>query len=181
MDTMTIVEDKNHPVFTTGDFRGIMGRFVTGVTVVTVTGQDGPFGITVNAFTSLSLNPPMVLVCLRQDGRSARALHTSEYFGVSILGHGQLPVGRLFATGARPIGEEAFAEVPHRIGISGVPLLDGSIAHLECKVTDRISAGDHVIVLGAVVNIAAGTDVKPLAFHCGKFLSVEQTDYAHPG
>jgi flavin reductase (DIM6/NTAB) family NADH-FMN oxidoreductase RutF len=154
------------------DFRAVMSQFVTGVTVVTISCADGPHGTTVNAFTSLSLNPPMVLVCLRGDGRSAATLQRSGYFGVSILGHEQLPVGRLFATGGRPSGEAGFADVPHRMGVTGVPLLDGAVAHIECQVSERIIAGDHVVFLGQVLEVATGTAGEPLAFHRGRFLSV---------
>jgi flavin reductase (DIM6/NTAB) family NADH-FMN oxidoreductase RutF len=154
------------------EFRTVMGRFVTGVTVVTVRDGQGPHGVTVNSFTSLSLEPPMILVCLRRTGRSAAALRRSEHFGVSILGAEQEPLGRFFARTDRPSGSDAFDRVAHRTGIGGVPLIDGAAAQLECQVRQRIRAGDHLMYVGEVVGLQVDGDVDSLAFHRGRFLSV---------
>ena len=153
------------------EFRNVMGRFVTGVTVVTVRDSTGPHGVTVNSFTSLSLEPPMILVCLRP-GRSASALRRSGHFGVSILGADQEQLGRFFARADRPSGADAFDQVPHRAGCGGVPLIEGAAAQLECLVRQRIRAGDHLMYVGEVVGLQVDGAVDSLAFHRGRFLSV---------
>jgi flavin reductase (DIM6/NTAB) family NADH-FMN oxidoreductase RutF len=154
------------------EFRNVMGRFVTGVTVVTVRDSDGPHGVTVNSFTSLSLEPPMILVCLRRTGRSAAALRRTAHFGVSILGADQEQLGRFFARADRPSGAGAFDQVPHRAGRGGVPLIDGAAAQLECLVRQRIRAGDHLMYVGEVLGLQVDGAVDSLAFHRGRFLSV---------
>lgn len=154
------------------EFRSVMGRFVTGVTVVTVPDLDGPHGVTVNSFTSLSLDPPLIGVCVRRAGRSAAALRRSTHFGVSILGSGQEELGRFFARADRPSGPAAFARVPHRIGLAGLPLIEGAAAQLECLVRQRIRAGDHLMYVGEVVGLRLDGTVDSLAFHRGRFLSV---------
>ena len=158
--------------FSPDEFRAVMGRFITGVTVVTLLGADGPHGTTVNSFSSVSLDPPMVLICLRRDARTARALENSEHFAVNILAQHQLTLGRLFASRSRPSGTAAFADIAHRTGVTGVPLLDGSVAHIECVSAGRLRAGDHTIFMGEVVAVAAPEDTGPLAFHRGQFLAV---------
>lgn len=158
--------------FGPSEFRNVMGRFVTGVTVVTVHDRQGPHGVTVNSFTSLSLEPPMILVCLRRTGRSAAALRRSARFGVSILGADQEQLGRFFARAERPSGPDAFAQVPHRTGEGGVPLIEGAAAQLECLVRQRIGAGDHLMYVGEVVALQVDGGVNSLAFHRGRFLSV---------
>jgi len=158
--------------FDPADFRAVLGRFVTGVTVVTVRDRQGPHGVTVNSFTSLSLDPPMILVCLRRTGRSAATLRRSAHFGVSILGAEQEDLGRFFARADRPSGAGAFDDVPHRAGIDGVPLIQGAAAQLECRVRQRIRAGDHLMYVGEVVGLHVDGAVDSLAFHRGRFLSV---------
>lgn len=158
--------------FDSTQFRAVMSRFVTGVTVVTVRDRIGPHGATVNSFTSLSLDPPMILVCLRGRGRSAAALRRNRAFGVSILGADQEDLGRFFARPDRPSGADAFDPVPHRLGDGGVPLIAGAAAQLECRVAQRIRAGDHVMCIGEVLAVHVDAAVDSLAFHRGRFLSV---------
>lgn len=158
--------------FGQAEFRTVMGRFVTGVTVVTVRDRQGPHGVTVNSFTSLSLEPPMIGVCLRRTGRSAATLRRSAHFGVSILGADQEQLGRYFARHDRPSGPDAFEQVPHRTGSGGVPLIEGAAAQLECVVRQRIGAGDHLMYVGEVVGLRVDGDVDSLAFHRGRFLTV---------
>ncbi len=169
---MTAAEAAAAEAFNATEFRTVMGRFVTGVTVVTLRDRLGPHGATVNSFTSLSLDPPMILVCLRGRGRSAAALRRSEHFGVSILGADQEELGRFFARSDRPGGADAFARIPHRIGSGGVPLIVGAAAQLECQVRQRIRAGDHVMCVGEVLGVRVDGEVDSLAFHRGRFLAV---------
>jgi flavin reductase (DIM6/NTAB) family NADH-FMN oxidoreductase RutF len=154
------------------EFRAVMGRFVTGVTVVTTLDDRGPHGVTVNSFTSLSLDPPMIAVCLCRRGRGAAALRRSRHFGVSILGADQEELGRHFAHPDRPSGPDAFHQVAHRVGLGGIPLIAGAAAHLECRTRQRVRAGDHVMYVGEVIGLHVDGDVDSLAFHRGRFLSV---------
>lgn len=158
--------------FGPAEFRAVMGRFVTGVTVVTVRDRQGPHGVTVNSFTSLSLDPPMIAICLRRNGRGAATLRRSAPFGVSILGAEQEALGRFFARADRPAGSDAFDHVPHRIGHGGVPLISGAAAQLECVVRQRIGAGDHLMYVAEVVGLQVDGAVDSLAFHRGRFLAV---------
>jgi flavin reductase (DIM6/NTAB) family NADH-FMN oxidoreductase RutF len=153
-------------------YRDVIGRFASGVTVITTAVDGAPVGTTASAVSSLSLEPPMVLVCLRRTGRSAAALRRSACFGVSILGAEQEELGRFFARADRPGGADAFARVAHRTGIGNVPMIEGAAAQIECRVRQRIRAGDHLMYVGEVVGLHVDTAVDSLAFHRGRFLSV---------
>ena len=163
------------PAFSTRDFRDAVGRFASGVTVVTTAGPDGPHGVTVNAFSSLSLDPPMVLVCLGTAGRSAGIIAAAGHFAVNILATGQQRIATWFAAKTRPTGAEAFQEIPHRPSATGAPLITGATAHLDCTLTQDVPAGDHVILIGTVVGQAtAHTDAAALGFYQGRLYSINQ-------
>ena len=137
------------------------------MTVVTTTTPDGtPHGLTVNAFASLSLEPPQVLVCLKRANRSYAAFAGATHFGVNMLAEDQIELSRLFASDL----ERKFAEVGHRPGAaSGVPLLAGAHAWLECAVADRPAVtGTHAIVIGSLLAYGL-SDAPPLLFHRGTY------------
>jgi flavin reductase (DIM6/NTAB) family NADH-FMN oxidoreductase RutF len=147
------------------EFRGVLGRFASGVSVVTSKCKDGELrGITVSAFSSLSLNPPLILVCI--DNRSSLVEHLGEgcSFAVNILGEDQETLSRRFAS-KEP---NRFEGVGYKEGVSGSPLLDHALATLECKVVDNYAGGDHTIVVGEV-EAAALTDNKPLLYFRGGY------------
>jgi flavin reductase (DIM6/NTAB) family NADH-FMN oxidoreductase RutF/2-polyprenyl-6-methoxyphenol hydroxylase-like FAD-dependent oxidoreductase len=148
------------------ELRRALGQFATGVTVITARGEDGrPVGVTANSFTSLSLDPPLVLWCLARDAASLPAFHGCTHFGVNVLSSGQHHVSRLFATaGAKKFG----GEVAVQEGPLGIPLLDGALAHFICRNTRQIEAGDHVIVIGEVERYDI-FDGEPLVFHSGGY------------
>jgi len=132
------------------DFRRACGSFPTGVTVTTVMGETGqPHGITVNSFTSVSLVPPLVLVCIDHRSPITQHLSTGHHFGVNILSDCQQEISTQFS---RNWGER-FANVNWRPGITGVPLLADVSACLECVITRSVCAGDHWIVIGRVLHI----------------------------
>jgi flavin reductase (DIM6/NTAB) family NADH-FMN oxidoreductase RutF len=158
--------------FTSQEFRAVMSRFATGVTVVTMPAEGGPHGTTVNAFTALSLDPPLILVCLDHDTRSARILEQAGSFSVNVLGHEQLHLGEFFSSGTRPTGHAAFVDIAYRNGVTGAPLLLGSVAHIECTVAAMFKAGDHTIYVGEVVDVAPGKEAEALVFHRGRFHSL---------
>jgi flavin reductase (DIM6/NTAB) family NADH-FMN oxidoreductase RutF len=140
-------------------FRQALAQFASGVTVVTTQGPDGPLGLTVTAFSSVSLDPPLVLVCI--DRRSeAHAGFQRGAFAVSLLAEGQEPVSRRFASG----GPAKFAEGDLAAGESGLLLVPGALAHLECRVTAALPGGDHVVYIG-LVERASAREGRPLVHH----------------
>lgn len=148
--------------------RTVMGSFPTGVTVVAVRDAAGiPIGLTVNSFTSVSLDPPLVLVCIDCRAQSHAALVESGGFAVSILAASQADVARRFA--ARP-SEGRFDGVPWHAAPSGNPVLSGAVAWIDCEIHKLVAAGDHTILLGRAT--AAGTSDEPaLLFHRGALRS----------
>lgn len=147
--------------------RQTMGRFATGVAVVT-TEEDGvPHGMTVNSLTSVSLDPPLLLVCLTKGARSARAVAAAGRFAVNVLSGRQREIAMRFAQR----GEDHFAGLEPEYGEHRVPVVPRALAHLDCDVDRIIDAGDHTIVLGAVRN-ACSRDGEPLGFYGGRFSDV---------
>jgi 3-hydroxy-9,10-secoandrosta-1,3,5(10)-triene-9,17-dione monooxygenase reductase component len=128
--------------------RRILGHFATGVTVVTTRLASGePWGFTVNAFTSVSLSPPLILICVDQGTESFQAMSQAEYFAVNFLAEDQEELSRVFASRFR----ERFEGVPHEHGANGTPLLKGCLGFLECRKTASHAHGDHTILIGEVV------------------------------
>ena len=146
-------------------FREVMGRFATGVTVVTATGPEGPVGMTANAITSLSLNPLLLLVCFDQGARTLRVVRETETFGVNVLAEGQAELAALFASKAPEA--EKFAGVPHDLR-DGVPVLRAAHAWIGCTLNELLPGGDHVIGIGAVTAAEAG-EGDPLVWHGGRY------------
>ena len=143
------------------DLRRAAGAFPTGVAVVTAVGADGTrVGLTVNSFTSVSLDPPLVLVCVHRKAASLSVIEGSRRFGISILGKSQRALALRFAKPA----EDKFEGLPWRVGVLGVPLLDGALAHVECILARVFDGGDHEIVLGYVQR-AKTYPGEPLIFH----------------
>ncbi|MEE8074571.1 MAG: flavin reductase family protein [Candidatus Binatia bacterium] len=147
------------------EIRDIMAHFATGVTVVTTRdGAGSPFGLTVNAFTSLSLNPPLVVVCIDKAAQCYSCFEESKVFAVNVLSEDQEELSRRFATK----GIEKFGEIKWHRGENNVPLLDGSIGTIECKIVNSYEGGDHTIYLGEIVS-ANATEDRPLLFFKGKY------------
>jgi flavin reductase (DIM6/NTAB) family NADH-FMN oxidoreductase RutF len=151
--------------FDARELRRVMGSFCTGVTVITTRDDAGrPFGLTANAITSVSLVPPLVLVCVDRKAESHAHFFASKVFVVNILSEGQEDVSRRFAVS----GGDKFTDVPCRPGRLGALVLDGTIAHLECCIVETHEGGDHVIHLGEVDH-AEVHDGRPLLFFQGKY------------
>jgi flavin reductase (DIM6/NTAB) family NADH-FMN oxidoreductase RutF len=150
------------------EFRGIMGRFATGVTIVTSRLSEELHGMTANAVTSVSLEPPLVLVCVARDSDSHRFIDESSVFAVSILGRGQERLASEFAIkqGAEAHG---LGDVPHHAGVTGAPIIDGSLGYLDCRVVGRYPGGDHTIFVGEVVHAGRLDNGEPLIFHEGRY------------
>lgn len=154
----------NAPVDATA-FRRALGQFATGVTVITARDDDGlDQGMTVSAFSALSLSPPLVLVCIGHDATLAPTLAGATHFGVSVLGESQEALSRRFADAAAV----RFDGVEHERGASGVALLTGAVAQLECRIAAKFPGGDHTIVVGEVM-AASATGGAPLLHHQGGY------------
>ncbi|MEP6717084.1 MAG: flavin reductase family protein [Terriglobia bacterium] len=141
-------------------YRRTCARFATGITVVTVVDESGhPHGITVNSFSSVSLDPPLVLVSI--DLRNAILGHflSSSYFAINILAEHQENLSRRFSS----VSENRFHGIDWHPGEFGVPLLPGVLAQLECSVANTLEAGDHTVLIGEV-RTASYTEGKPLVY-----------------
>ncbi len=146
-------------------FRDVMGRFATGVTVVTVATPDGPLGMTANAVCSLSLEPLLLLVCFDNAARTLPPVRAAGRFGVNVLAAGQEDLARLFAS-KRP-EREKFAGVAHSVH-DGIPVIDSALAWVGCRLERLVPGGDHVIGIGAVEAAEAGTG-EPLIWYRGGY------------
>ncbi|MFH9611350.1 flavin reductase family protein [Streptomyces sp. NPDC017448] len=155
--------------------RGALGTFATGVTVVTV-GGPAPHGMTANSFTSVSLDPALVLVCLGRDTLMHRLLADADAFCVSVLEAGQEEVARHFADRSRPRGPAQFDTVAWGPGRTvDAPLITGAAAHFECATWRAYDGGDHTICVGRVLTLKASPDREPLVFHRGRFQRLPPT------
>jgi flavin reductase (DIM6/NTAB) family NADH-FMN oxidoreductase RutF len=157
------------PGFASEDFRGALGAFATGVTVVTTRGEDHRYGMTANAFSSVSLDPPLILVCVKSFSEGANLIRENGVFAVNILGAEQEPLSRYFASKDRPRGRDAFSDIAHQTAASGSPVLDGAVGYLDCALHTSHEAGDHVIFIGEVLALDFSHDVAPLLFHAGGY------------
>jgi flavin reductase (DIM6/NTAB) family NADH-FMN oxidoreductase RutF len=154
------------------DLREAMGLFATGVTVITSVGADGgPVGTTANAVTSLSLDPPLVLVCFDLKSATLTAIRGHGAFAVNVLGHRQAQLSTNFAQrGLAAVWDG----VTHRRGPTGSPRLADVIAVIECTVEHALPGGDHEIVIGRVRHVEANADnATPLLFWRGQYTSIE--------
>ena len=154
---------------TAREFRNALGQFATGVTVVTVEREPGSvFGMTANTFTSVSLNPMLILICVDERAKILPLLHKKKRFGISVLKQGQQAVSEYFAQA------EQNSEAEHRLGLryrwtpEGVPILEDAVVQLSCSVVAAHAAGDHTIVVGEVedAEIHGG---EPLLFFRGEY------------
>jgi flavin reductase (DIM6/NTAB) family NADH-FMN oxidoreductase RutF len=146
--------------------RDALGCFATGVTVVTCLTADGsPAGLTVNSFTSVSLDPPLLLVCLAKPAASAAALIEAEHFAVNVLQAGQQPASIRFSTR----DEDRFGTTPWACGEAGAPILGDSLGVFECERHAVHDGGDHHILIGQVVKASFDPSVDPLLFFRGRY------------
>jgi flavin reductase (DIM6/NTAB) family NADH-FMN oxidoreductase RutF len=152
-------------------FRHAIGHFATGVTVITSVSADGePVGTTANAVSSLSLDPPLVLVCFDLDSQTLRAVRDHGAFVVNVLAE---PQRHLSVNFARRGNAAAWHGVRHRPGPTGSPRLEGVLAALECTVEHRLPGGDHEIVVGRVHDVeTAGDGTAPLLYWRGSYASL---------
>lgn len=148
----------------TNALREAMSRFASGVTVVTALSGEERFGITASSFTGVSMEPPLVLVCIARALHTHAAIESSRAFAVNILGVHQREVARRFA-GLTPEAGDRFTGLAWATGRTGAPLLEGSLATLDCTLYARHDGGDHTIFVGAVVDVHVSTEKAPLLYH----------------
>jgi flavin reductase (DIM6/NTAB) family NADH-FMN oxidoreductase RutF len=156
-------------------FRDAMGRFPTGVALIGTESEGVPSLMTVSSFTSVSLEPLLVLVCVSRTTRFHDAVLSSGRWGVSFLAAHQEELSRRFAVHGRDLDTSLDGVATHVGAVTGVPLLDGSLVTLECRTTSTHDGGDHTIVVGAVVGLELGVDPTPaLVWHRGDYVVLDQ-------
>jgi flavin reductase (DIM6/NTAB) family NADH-FMN oxidoreductase RutF len=156
-------------------FRMVMGHFVTGVTVVTALDGERPFGITVSAVTSVSLEPPLVMVALDRRRFLTPIVQVSGRYAVNVLSEDQQAMSDCFAGAPVEPGRDAFCGAAWHPGATGLPLIDGAIATLECTVVETFSAGDHDLFIGRVDSLDNELHhPMPLLYYRRRYLRIER-------
>jgi flavin reductase (DIM6/NTAB) family NADH-FMN oxidoreductase RutF len=153
------------PTVDSARFRQVLGHFVTGVTVITAVHDGSPVGLAVNSFTSISLEPPLVAFCAAKSSTTWPSIQAAGRFCVNILADDQEDVSRLFATR----GADKFRGMGWRSAESGSPILSGVLAWIDCRTEVEHDAGDHLIVVGRVLDLDVARDQRPLVFFRGGY------------
>lgn len=152
------------------ELRRVMGHFATGVTVITTKDKSGaPNGLTANAFMSLSLEPPLVIISVDKKATCYPCFELENGFTVNFLSEDQEEISRRFATK----GADKFADLKWRPGANGAALIEGVLGSVECKINECYDGGDHTIVVGEILSVAANGD-RPLLFFKGKYQRLPQ-------
>lgn len=150
----------------TSQFRAALGQFPTGVAVITaVDGENRPLGITMSSFNSVSIDPPLVLFSLDRRALSLNSMQSASHFAVNVLSKEQRDLSNQFARARN----DKWENVEFETSEAGVPLLNGALAHFECKPYAHYDGGDHVIFVGEVVNFACSHHSVPLVFCRGQY------------
>lgn len=146
-------------------FRKVLGHFPTGVTVVTAAPDGRPEGMTIGSFFSISLDPPLVGFCADKRSSSWPRMDPAGVFAVNVLADDQADLSGHFAGRA----DDKFAGIGWRRGVTGSPILDGIVAHVDCRLEQSIESGDHWIVVGRVVELEIDREARPLLFFQGGY------------
>lgn len=164
------------PGFDSSDFRDACGRFVTGVCVVTSFGPDGPSGLTANAVSSLSLDPPLMIVCFDRSSRTLAAVEHSRRFGVHFLARAQEEIAARFASKQPEPKKFTGLSWSER---SGVPRLEGTLGGFACELAELLPGGDHLIGVGRVLDLWT-SEGDPLVFFQGDYWTLSGREPAPP-
>ncbi|HEX6311186.1 MAG TPA: flavin reductase family protein [Acidimicrobiia bacterium] len=146
-------------------FRTVLGHFATGVTIITAMDGEEPVGVSANSFTSVSLDPPLVLFCAAKESTTWPRIERAGKFTVNILNEHQEDVCRVFATK----GADRFSRIGWRPSANGQPILHDSLAFIDCEMEEQYDAGDHVIVVGRVQELGILSEEGPLLFYRGGY------------
>jgi len=155
----------------TKEYRKTLGTFATGVTIITSRHNDEDYGFTANSFTSVSLDPPLVLFCIKEDATFINGLSQSKVFGVNILSSRQEPISNKFANPAL-LNDQRFIDTDSTLSNLKCPKIRGSIAYLDCKLAEMIKSGDHYIVIGSVKEFERHVESSPLLYYGGGYRSL---------
>jgi 3-hydroxy-9,10-secoandrosta-1,3,5(10)-triene-9,17-dione monooxygenase reductase component len=156
--------------FDSKTYRQTVGRFPTGVTVIAFEAETGVQAMTANSFTSLSLDPPLLLFCPAKTTKTGQLIHRAAGFSVNILREDQQSLSTFFAGGWKEAVQPPYRFVP----LDGVPRLEGSLASLACSIEQILEGGDHWIVIGKVISLHQGIEpLRPLAFHLGRYTNLQ--------
>jgi flavin reductase (DIM6/NTAB) family NADH-FMN oxidoreductase RutF len=150
------------------DFRRAMGRFATGVTIITTRLGEDLHGMTANAVTSLSLDPLLVLVCVDKTADTHDILSKAGVFAVNILNKDQSEISDRFAKKEFD-GAHGLEDLPHTFAVTGAPIIDGSLAYLDCRTVTEHHGGDHTIFIGEVLEAKELSEAEPLVFYRGNY------------
>ena len=154
------------------DFRLVLGQFATGVTIITAVDDGEPVGVAANSFTSVSLDPPLVLFCVARNSSTWPRIERARKFAVNILGEHQEELCQLFAKK----GADRFGSVDWHLGVGGSPVLHDCLAYLDCTFWNEYDGGDHIIVVGRVLDLGLTHDAGPLVFYQGRYGRVVMPD-----
>jgi len=161
------------------DFRVAMGQLPTGVTVVTTLDEERPLGITVNALASVSLEPPMLTVAIDRGRFIVPSIDAAGRFAVNILDESQQDLSDCFAGSDVTPGRDAFCGAPWHPGPTGLPVLEGAIASLECTIEQQVPVGDHCLYIARVdASTVADAAAGPLLYHRRRYLRIERSTTA---
>ena len=150
-------------------FRSVMGTFATGVTIITMPTASGAWGMTANSVTSLSLDPTLVLVCIDKSTRTHEHMLASGVWAVNILTEEQEQISRAYAKKDDEV-ERTMVATPYHPGLTGAPIIDGSLSYLDCRTYATYEGGDHTIFVGEVQDARiVSPDSKPLLFFKGRY------------
>lgn len=186
-ETPTIAEASGGARIDPRHYRRVLGRYPTGVTVVTtiadVPGRSvadtrrQPIGTTVNSFTSVSLDPPLVLIAIGRERTIHPVIAASHRFAINILDEESTALSDCFSGAPSPLPREAFCDAPHAVDPSGMPILDAALAYVVCDLERIIEAGDHTLYLGRIVDLAARErNAWPLLYYRGRYLRIEHAE-----
>lgn len=157
----------------TKTFRAALGNFPTGVAIVTTMNEGTPVGLTCNSFSSVSMDPPLVLWSLRKESSLLQAFSSARRFAVNLLADHHGPLSSRFASSKVA---DKFEGVDHTVGELGLPLLDGCVSRFECETHAEYDGGDHVIFVGRVVRFGAHESAVPLVFCRGAYCSLAEEE-----
>lgn len=153
------------------EFRAVLGQFATGVTIITAMDDGEPVGVAANSFTSVSIDPPLVLFCVARTSSTWPRIERARKFAVNILGEHQEDLCKLFATK----GADRFGQCNWHDGVGGSPVIEGTLAYLDCTFWAEYDGGDHIIVVGRVLDLGVQHDAGPLLFFRGQYGRISPT------
>lgn len=163
---------------TSGDFRGAMRHLTGGVSVITVGCGKDITGMTVTSVSSLAIDPPTLIVSINRGSSSWPLLRRHGFFGVNILTADQLDVAEQFSGKGGPKGADRFIGAQWTTGVSGVPLLEGALAAIECEVEDIVERHSHAIVIGRVLELQVSSRTAALAYWQGQYVAIDRNEDA---